>query len=235
MGGNHRAPVADILKNQHGSKIISIGCGPTWACEMAQEFPTSQVFGLDKSGTFPQSCKPNNCQFDLVDPLTGSLPYPDEYFDYACVRYMAHQSSELKWRALLMELMRVMKPHSFLEFQDVDLRVLARGPLLGELQEQAFKFLKSRGVDISTVKRLPATISRLGLKMIKHEEVMTPIGNWGGKVGSLFATEVLQHMLVTDPDAPQTSITCDKHMIYSSEVNMNKSYVTHLVIYGVKE
>jgi len=76
LGGNILAPVGP-----KPTRILDIGAGSgRWAVEVADEFPSATVIGLDLSPIEPQSTIPKNCEF-VVGDLTDGLKFDEGSVD----------------------------------------------------------------------------------------------------------------------------------------------------------
>src|ERR1700686_1222245 len=103
LGGNIIAPVSQP------KQILDIGCGTgIWAVEVAEEYPHSQVYGIDLSPVQPMYV-PENCDFGLENILNGSF-FHDQKFDLIQSRMMFHGIADIQWPSYLAEIYRMTKP-----------------------------------------------------------------------------------------------------------------------------
>jgi metalloendopeptidase OMA1, mitochondrial len=87
-GGNILAPISS-----QPSVILDVGTGGgAWCLEVAKEYPTTSVFGLDISPVI-RSDKPPNCDF-IVGNLRRGLPFADNSVDFVHSRF-AHSFSRV--------------------------------------------------------------------------------------------------------------------------------------------
>jgi ubiquinone/menaquinone biosynthesis C-methylase UbiE len=65
---------------------VDVGCGSgAWAIEVADEFPTANVIGIDLSPIQPTDV-PQNCEFIVAD-LNQGLNFDDDSLDLVQGRY----------------------------------------------------------------------------------------------------------------------------------------------------
>ena len=84
---------------------------------MATTYPNASFIGVDILQTFPSEIKPDNVDFMLGNVISG-LNFKSNYFDYVFVRQMKYYIPINDWPNVLDELLRVLKPNSWLEIVD---------------------------------------------------------------------------------------------------------------------
>ena len=84
---------------------------------MATTYPNSSFIGVDILQTFPSEIKPANVKFVLGNVISG-LDFESNSFDYVFVRHMKFAIPTKDWPNVLNELLRVLKPNSWLEIVD---------------------------------------------------------------------------------------------------------------------
>lgn len=99
-------------------RILDLGCGTgIWAIDMADEFPTTHVAGVDLSPIQPEWV-PNNCKFHVDDYEDEWTYQPDEKFDYIHGRALSGTSSD--WLRFYGRVMDNLKPGGLVEMQEYD-------------------------------------------------------------------------------------------------------------------
>jgi len=80
--------ISVIPQNHETANLLAdIGCGSgKWVIEVAEEFPTSKVFGLDLSPVTREA--PKNCEF-VIGNLNEGLQFDDDIMDLVQSRYAA--------------------------------------------------------------------------------------------------------------------------------------------------
>jgi ubiquinone/menaquinone biosynthesis C-methylase UbiE len=72
LGANICAPIHEPLS------VLDVGTGSgRWAIEVAMEYPTAEVLGLDISITAPNFPTPKNCRFVVGDLTKGLSEFAD--------------------------------------------------------------------------------------------------------------------------------------------------------------
>ncbi len=109
LAGNYAAPI----NNLHS--VLDVGCGTgRWVTEMAQEFPATQVVGLDIQHPILHIQQPANTLFLLGDILKG-LPFANQSFDFVHQRLLVAAIPAANWRSVILELMRVTRSGGWIE------------------------------------------------------------------------------------------------------------------------
>ena len=75
------------LSPERVTQLLDVGTGwGAWVTEVAEEFPSATVIGLDISPV-TRTDVPPNCRFVTAD-LTKGLPFEDGTFDFVHSRYL---------------------------------------------------------------------------------------------------------------------------------------------------
>lgn len=92
--------------------VLDVGCGTgIWAMDFADEYPSSEVIGVDLSPIQPASVPPN-CRF-VVDDVNEAWQYPDNKFDLVHIRAMTGSVSN--WVDFHKKALQHIKPGGFVE------------------------------------------------------------------------------------------------------------------------
>lgn len=99
-------------------RILDLGTGTgIWAIDIADEFPSAEVAGVDLSPIQPEWV-PNNCRFH-VDDYEDEWTYRDEEkFDYIHGRALSGTSSD--WDRFYKQALQHLKPGGVMEMQEYD-------------------------------------------------------------------------------------------------------------------
>jgi len=185
LGTNVIAPV------QAPARVLDVGSGSgQWGHDVARQFPAALVIGLDvepgKAGG------PDNYRLVRANLLRG-LPFADESFDYVHQRLMATSAiPRAAWPGVLADLVRVTVPGGWIELVEVVVRVAPAGPATQRLFELTRLVGRDYGVDTDAVviRVLGDHLGQAGLVEVEQRNVDFPVGEWGGRTGSLMASNL---------------------------------------------
>jgi SAM-dependent methyltransferase len=184
LGANHLAPIG------RPRSILDAGAGTgQWAFELCEEFPEAQVVGLDLVPGKPRH--PPGYRAVRSNLLAG-LPFVGDAFDFVHQRLLFLAVPVTAWPALIQDLVRVTRPGGWIELVEPPLMGFDRpGPAIERLSQLALAAASRRGLDVnSTVYgSLDGWLRDAGTVDVTRREVTLPVGEWGGRVGSLIATD----------------------------------------------
>jgi ubiquinone/menaquinone biosynthesis C-methylase UbiE len=184
LGANYRAPVAAP------ERVLDVGAGSgQWGFEIAEEFPGCLVVGLDLVA--PKPDRPPGYRHVRANLLQG-LPLRDASFDFVHQRLLFLGIPLASWPAAVRDLARVTRPEGWVELvEGPALRLDNAGPAIERLREVVLEAAAARGLDTSSAVHasLDEYLRQAGLADVQREEVQLPVGEWGGQVGSLLATD----------------------------------------------
>jgi SAM-dependent methyltransferase len=169
--------------------VLDVGCGTgQWAFEICEQFPEVLVVGLDLVAGKPE--QPSGYRFVKGNLLQG-LPFADDQFDFVHQRFLLAGVPVTSWPAVVADLARVTRPGGWVELAEIPWEVEAAGPATLRLLALGREMAASLGLDGGGVvfKALDGYLRRAGLYNVVRRELSIPIGEWGGRVGSLMATD----------------------------------------------
>ncbi|CAG8567913.1 10021_t:CDS:2 [Ambispora leptoticha] len=114
FNGNIGAPVHEKL--QKGAKVLEYRCDSgIWTREIAIEYPDTEFYAVDS--TVPNSRDDgNNINITLIEcDIFKKLPFPDNEFDYVYAKDNLLFMTTNTFRAVLLEIFRILKPGGWLE------------------------------------------------------------------------------------------------------------------------
>jgi SAM-dependent methyltransferase len=183
IGANYLAPV------ETPRRVLDSGSGTgQWAYELCDQFPQALVTGLDLQPTRPR--RPPN--FHLVrGNLLQGLPFADGQFDFVHQRLLVPAIPLQSWAALVAELVRVTRPGGWVELVEADWGIEPAGPASERLVELAGRLARSHGLDAGATifRSLDRCLADAGLVDVQRQAMDIPLGDWGGRAGSLMASD----------------------------------------------
>lgn len=166
-------------------QILDIGCGTgIWAMEVAEKFPSSEVYGVDLAPV-QDVYIPENCTFHLENVLSGCL-FHDEKFDLIQSRCIAPGIPDRRWQDYIKELWRMTKPGGWIqviEFDPIrycDDESMRKHSPLSEYERIATKVMSEKyGTTIhGALPKLARHVQRAGFINIQETDIKSPLGNW---------------------------------------------------------
>ena len=184
LGANYRAPV------RAPALVLDVGSGTgQWGFEVAEELPGSLVVGLDLVSGKPD--RPPRYRPIRANLLDG-LPFVDGAFDFVHQRLLFLAVPLASWPAVVRDLARVTRPGGWVELvEGPALRLDNAGPAIERLRDLTLELAAARGLDTTSTiaDSLDDFLRQADLRNVEREEVRLPVGEWGGRVGSLLATD----------------------------------------------
>ncbi|KAI1363285.1 S-adenosyl-L-methionine-dependent methyltransferase [Xylaria arbuscula] len=108
-----RITMAHIDDNIH--KVLDVGCGTgIWAIDFADQYPHTEVIGVDISPSQPQWIPPN-LKFE-IDDITQPWTYPRSSFDYIHMRWLIGAIPD--WYMVFREVFQTLKPGGIFESKE---------------------------------------------------------------------------------------------------------------------
>jgi SAM-dependent methyltransferase len=184
INADHLAPVDGAIA------ILDLGCGTgQWAFELCKEVPAALVVGLDLVPSKPNP--PENYGFVRASVLQ-SLPFGAGSFDLVHQRFMSTAVPVSSWADGLGEVVRVTRPGGWVELGEPAGRFEPAGPATAAVRDMFRAFGASLGLDMDGVlfDSLDDGLRRAGLVEVQRRNIDLPIGEWGGRIGSLMATDL---------------------------------------------
>ncbi|KAL0091104.1 S-adenosyl-L-methionine-dependent methyltransferase [Phycomyces blakesleeanus] len=195
--------------------ILDACCGPaTWLCQTSLEYPNCHFSGVDMSTMWPQIIRPVNLSFTRANVLHG-LPYPDQYFDFVQLRFVALAFKSDEWTRVILEIKRVLKDGGMFQCIDLDMTISKGGSdiysatseetkvhpedefsrkkdtvasLLHDIKTEVSKFDKFcvlKGLDKASGAKIDMMLSDARMTILQSEYREIPLG-WGGLIGDAY-------------------------------------------------
>jgi SAM-dependent methyltransferase len=233
LGANYPSPLG------HPRLILDVGCGTgQWAFELCAQFAEALVIGLDLQPSKPE--RPNNYGFVRANLLAG-LPFHDDHFDFVHQRLLQSGVPLVSWSGVVNDLVRVTRPGGWIEAVEVENQVKAGGPATTRLLELLLQLAGSHGLDRSGVlfRQLDEHLRLAGLAEVQRRDVDVPLGDWGGRIGSLMASDLRAlYTRLSDVFQAKLGISADecRDLItaMSTELNEHRTVNTFGIAFGRK-
>ena len=186
---------------QHPARVLDVGSGTgRWMAEIAQHLPQTSVYGFDlDQPTFPF---PKNCSFTQGNLLDG-LPFANASFDFVHQRLLILGLPLDRWPSAIEEMLRVTRPGGWIELVECDLHFYPQGPYTQVFVNWLDTASQQRGIDIGIGTKTTSFLHKAGLLHVTEYKRSIPLGNWGGRIGtmlladfSLAARQTLKPLLV---------------------------------------
>jgi SAM-dependent methyltransferase len=172
--------------------ILDVGAGTgIWASEVAHIFAQAIVIGVDIDGALFKSELPENCLLRTGNVLSG-LPFPDQLFSYTHQRLLVAAITSTKWPGVVRELVRVTRVGGWVELVEIDNEIQNAGPATARLMSRLEQVSRDLGFDGEPIRHLGDMLSSQGLQAVEMQAIPVPIGEWGGRVGSLMKQDLLK-------------------------------------------
>jgi SAM-dependent methyltransferase len=183
LGGNYLAPVV------RPARVLDVGSGTgQWAYDICDELPEALVAGVDVEPS--KRGHPAGYRFVRGNVLQG-LPFAGGAFDFVHQRFMAASGIPVAaWAGLVADLARITRPGGHLELVEVRPWVEPAGPATARLFEMARSVgrLYRLDMDGAALRSLDRSLRDVGLVEVGRRQLDLPVGEWGGRIGSLLAT-----------------------------------------------
>jgi hypothetical protein len=184
LGANYLAPV------EGPARILDTGAGTgQWGFEMCAEFPDARVVGLDLVPG--KLARPARYGFVKGNLLHG-LPFMDARFDFVHQRFLVAGLPLAAWPDVVSDLVRVTRPGGWVELVEARLELEPAGPCTRRLLQLSMGMASALGLDTNRVvgDSVEGHLRQAGLAGVVKRELTLPIGDWGGRVGILMATDI---------------------------------------------
>jgi SAM-dependent methyltransferase len=191
LQSNFLAPIQEPLS------VLDVGCGTgRWAMELAQQFPKANVIGLDMVPTekfttgYGLVQPPENYAFVKGNVLEG-LPFADGSFDFVHQRLLVAAIPQERWPFVVRELARVTRSGGWVELAECGVPQDAPGNPYPQLWGTWITFCRARGIDFTIGSSIGSLLEQAGLRQVQQQEVLFPMGKWGGRVGIMSGEDCL--------------------------------------------
>jgi len=180
FGNHYLAPLSPDVRT-----ILDVGSGTgIWPMDMAKQFPQAHIIGVDLTLTSLPQVLPETCVFCQADILRG-LPFPTHQFDFTHQRLLVLAIPSPRWPDVIRELVRVTRPHGWIELLEVGCSVVNGGPATGRLLSWLRESCLALGIELSIVTRLADLLQQAGCQAVESQDIPVPLGSWAGRSGEM--------------------------------------------------
>ncbi|HEY7848788.1 MAG TPA: methyltransferase domain-containing protein [Ktedonobacterales bacterium] len=188
IGGNYLASIGAPRD------ILDVGCGTgRWAMEMATEFPSANVIGVDVAPPAVVEGAPANPTADNYTFVQGNvlerLPFADNSFDFVHQRYLILAIPANRWPQVVAELRRVTRPGGWVEL--IETETPAGAPALDQLAAWGKQLLSRRGIDMAMARQIGPLLAAGGATQVSARPLTIPVGKPGGRIGAMMVVDYL--------------------------------------------
>ena len=184
LGANYLAPVG------RPAVVLDVGTGTgQWAYDLCRKFPDALVIGLDLEPS--KAGAPPNYRSLRANVLQG-VPIREGGLDFVHQRLLFSGVPLDAWPSLVVELVRALRPGGWIELVEGSTRVDPTSPASDRLGGLLRRLAASRGLDSSGVvfDSLDEYLVRAGVTAVTKQTVALPVGEWGGRIGSMMASDL---------------------------------------------
>lgn len=185
LGTNHVAP----LTNPRSVLDVGTGTGQ-WAADLSEEFGDALVVGTDQGPPVERRTEPRY-HYVRINVLQG-LPFLDGRFDYVHQRFLRSGIPPAAWPGVVRELARVTARGGVVELSEVSEHWANAGPAASRFFSLMRELGGSNGLDVEGPPGLDLAgfLRGADLEDVGERQVIVPVGEWGGRVGSFMASNL---------------------------------------------
>lgn len=184
LGGNYLAPVS------RPAAVLDVGAGTgQWGYDLAIEHPEAMVVGFDLKR--PKAGQPAGYKTVLGNILDG-LPFGEAAFDFVHQRLLFSGIPVDAWPATVRDLVRTCRPGGWVELVEGATTFEPAGPATERLTELLLRLNRTTGLDSDSIVygALDRYLVDAGIRDVMRTTIDMPLGDWGGRVGSLMASDI---------------------------------------------
>lgn len=187
LGKNYCVPPAVL---QRARMILDVGSGTNiWGHEICREFPAARVYGLDADYIMRPEI-PKNYSF-VRGNILHRFPFDKNTFHYVHQRFMGYAIPVREWFIVVDRLVMTTAPGGWIELLELgNEHARPIGPVTEQMTDNLRQLTTERGIDTRIVSSLDRVMEQAGMVNIRKKVVPLPVGKWGGRIGSLMATNL---------------------------------------------
>ncbi|KAF7715969.1 Methyltransferase type 25 domain-containing protein [Penicillium ucsense] len=164
-------------------RILDCGHGAaSWAIEVAEQYPDSEVIGVDIAPHMSPDSMPENLWLQ-IDDLNRPFTFPANHFDLVHSRLLASGIDRSRWPSYIRDIVRVLRPGGWVQTLEMYFNVQSdNGSLtdrhaLRRWSTQYMRSLEDRK-DLRIGARLNDLFSQAGLLEVETKMIPLPLTDW---------------------------------------------------------
>ncbi|GES82599.1 class I SAM-dependent methyltransferase [Rhizophagus clarus] len=233
---NFYSPISQDLTR--GIDVLDVGSGTgTWVFDVSSDFPKSRFTGVEIQSFMLPTIRPSNTNFIHNDILEG-IPFNPNSFDYIHMRYMILCFTDLQYDKVIKNLVELLRPNGYLELCEPNMNFTNMGPATQRLVDEISKLLSARSMNPSISDRLHEYLEKNGLQEIRQHDVMLPLSELDGEIGSLLGQNFvniingLKRLLIKQMNITHSEIN---QLIneFITEAKLNRMYCRYTMVHVV--
>ncbi|KAI4943965.1 hypothetical protein J4E91_009113 [Alternaria rosae] len=170
----HLAPIKEP------KRVLDLGCGTgIWCMDMADEYPSAEILGVDLSPIQPQFTPPN-CKFE-IDDVTLPWTYTQR-FDFINIRSLYGSIGD--WPALYTQVYNNLEPGGYLHELEMSIQfksddgTLTKEHVLSQWSDLFHEASERFGKSFYEVWNLSTYIRNAGFKDVEERVYKVPVNGW---------------------------------------------------------
>ena len=184
VGANYLAPIS------RPAAALDVGAGTgQWGYDLAVEYPEAVIVGFDLK---PPKPGPPSGYRAVVGNVLNGLPFGDAAFDFVHQRLLFSGIPVDAWPATVRDLVRTCRPGGWVELVEGATTFEPAGPATERLTNLLLQLNRTTGLDSESVVygALDRYLVDAGMRDVTRTTIDLPLGDWGGQVGSLMASDI---------------------------------------------
>ena len=183
-----------IIERYAIESVLDVGCGTgRWAMELATQFPSANVIGVDIAPPPVSEQAAPGFSADNYTFVQGNvlerLPFADRSFDFVHQRYLIMGIPANRWPGVVAELMRVTRPGGWIELIETEPPYGA--PALNQLADWGKLLVSKRGIDFAVASQIGPLLTAAGAADVTARPLTIPVGKPGGRLGAMMVVDYL--------------------------------------------
>ncbi|GER92155.1 hypothetical protein KDW_63170 [Dictyobacter vulcani] len=158
-------------------------------CEVCRVFPEAKIYGLDLE-LAPRPDMPANYRLIKGD-IRQRLQFSRGTFDFIHQRFVLGSVPAQEWPVIISHFLQITTPGGWIELVDTGSEPLkSMGPMTAQMMDNMAQLAPIQRNDMLSGSKMDDLLKRAGMINLHKKVVYLPVGKWGGRMGSLMATNL---------------------------------------------